>query len=164
MQTSKDSLAYGLQELSRFIVDLAIIHLIETDAMERKDFIRTESYALRLRPTGARKVSDEVNTWLNKTLEYQGKECMWSYGMLLKTRELAQYLNGKKRTLGFKSPEFTLDRQDSDEMRKKIIDLSYKEWKDMGFSKWILHYLKQNAKSGKTFMMNAHVRERIQGI
>ncbi|HDQ07304.1 MAG TPA: CRISPR-associated endonuclease Cas1 [Methanoculleus sp.] len=162
MQTGKDSLAYDLQELFRFVVDLAIIHLIETDAMEKKDFIRTESYSLRLRPTGARKVSDEVNAWFNKTVEYQGKECMWSYVMLLKTRELAQYLTGKKRTLDFKSPEFSMDRQDSDEMRNKILDLSYKDWKDMGFSKGTLHYLKQNAKSGKPFTMNSHVRERIQ--
>ncbi len=161
MQSGKDSLAYDLQELFRFVVDLAILNLIETDAMEKKDFVRTESYSLRLQPTGARKISDEVNASFNKTTEYQGKECMLSYVMLLKTRELAQYLTGKKRTLDFKSPEFSLDRQDSDEMRKKILDISYKDWKEMGFSKGTLYYLKQNAKSGTPFKMNAHVRERI---
>ncbi|WAI01360.1 hypothetical protein [Methanogenium organophilum] len=88
---------------------------------------------------------------------------MLSYVMLLKTRDLAQYLTGKKKkTLDFKSPEFRLNRQDSDEMRTKILALSYKDWKDMGFSKGTLHYLKQNAKSGKPFTMNVHVRERIQ--
>ena len=138
----KNSLAYDMQELFLFPVDLAVVNLVERDAMTVKDFVRAESYALRLRPTGARKIADEVKASFNKTTEYQGKECMWSYVMLLKTLELAQYLNGKKRTLDFKSPEFILDRQDSDEMRKKILALSYKEWKDMGFSKGTLHYLK----------------------
>ena len=57
MQPGKSSLAYDLQELFRFVVDLAILNLIETDAMEKKDFVRTESYSLRLRPTGAQKAT-----------------------------------------------------------------------------------------------------------
>jgi CRISP-associated protein Cas1 len=36
-------------------------------------------------------------------------------------------------------------RQDSDEMRKKILSISYADWKKMGFSKGTLHYLKKNA-------------------
>ena len=79
MQSGKDSPAYDLQELFRFVVDLAILNLIETDAMEKKDFVRTESYSFRLRPTGARKIADEVKTWFNKTTDYQEKGCMLSY-------------------------------------------------------------------------------------
>ena len=55
MQPGKYSLAYDLQEPFRFLVDLAVITLIETDRMEKNDFIWTENYNLRLRPTGARK-------------------------------------------------------------------------------------------------------------
>lgn len=31
--------------------------LIEKDVMDNKDFVRTESFSLRLKPTGARKVT-----------------------------------------------------------------------------------------------------------
>jgi CRISPR-associated protein Cas1 len=31
----------------------------------------------------------------------------------------------------------------------------------MGFFKGTLHYMKQNAKSGKPFSLNSHVRERL---
>jgi CRISPR-associated protein Cas1 len=98
MQPGKNSLAYDMQELFRFLVDLAVINLVERDEMDAKDFVRTESYALRLRlrPTGARKVTEEVNVWFNKTVEYQDKELMWSYVMLLKGRELAHHLTGKE--------------------------------------------------------------------
>jgi CRISPR-associated protein Cas1 len=60
MNPSKNSLAYDLQEPFRFLVDMAVIKLVKTEAMEKKDFIRTENFNLRLRPTGARKVTEEV--------------------------------------------------------------------------------------------------------
>jgi CRISPR-associated protein Cas1 len=40
MTPSKNSLAYDLQEPFRFLVDLAVISLVESGAMETKDFIR----------------------------------------------------------------------------------------------------------------------------
>jgi CRISPR-associated protein Cas1 len=46
---------------------------------------------------------------------------------------------------------------DTDLLRKKIIDMPYTEWKKMGFSKGTLHYMKQNAMSDKPFTLNAHV-------
>ncbi|MDK2946846.1 MAG: CRISP-associated protein Cas1 [Methanolobus sp.] len=97
MNTSKNSLAYDLQEPFRFLVDLAVLSLIERDCMEKKDFIRTESYSLRLRPTGAKKLTEEINQWFNKRVGYKGNMTMWSYVMFLKTRELAQYLVGKRQ-------------------------------------------------------------------
>jgi len=45
MNPSKNSLAYDLQEPFRFLVDLAVISLIESGKIENKDFIRTESYS-----------------------------------------------------------------------------------------------------------------------
>jgi CRISPR-associated protein Cas1 len=53
------------------------------------------------------------------------------------------------------------NRDDSDLLRKKIIDMPYTEWKKMGFSKGTLHYMKQDDKSNKPFTLNAHVRERL---
>ena len=97
-------------------------------------------------------------------MEYQGKESAWSYIIFLKTRELAHYLSGKKRTFEFSTPAYEIDRQDSDEMRRKILAIPYAEWKKMGFSKGTLHYLKKNARDGKPFTMNKHVRERLERV
>jgi len=162
MQVGKNSLAYDMQEPFRFLVDLAVITLIETSAMKKGDFIRTENYNLRLRPIGARKITEEVSRWLNKTVMYREKEYTWDYIIFLKTRELAHYLLGKKRKLDFLSPAYKIVRQDSDEMRDKILKISYTEWAKMGFSKGTLHYLKQNARENKPFTMNKHVRERLE--
>ena len=88
---SKNSLAYDLQELFRFLVDMAIISLIESQKMYDKDFIRTETYSLRLKPSGAKKVTEEFNNWMNRKVPYKKQYVMWSYALLLKNREIAQY-------------------------------------------------------------------------
>lgn len=80
---------------------------------------------------------------------------------MLKTRELAQYLVEKRKAIDFSKPEFTIDRQDSEDIRQKILNISYTEWKNLGFSKGTLHYMKQNAKADKPFTLNAHNKERL---
>ncbi|KUG19367.1 crispr-associated protein cas1 [hydrocarbon metagenome] len=60
------------------------------------------------------------------------------------------------------SPAYAVERQDSDEIRQKILDMPYAEWEKMGFSKGTLHYMKKNAESGKPFTMNKHVGERVE--
>lgn len=86
---------------------------------------------------------------------------MWSYVLLLKTRELDQYLVEKRKTIHFSKLYYAVERQDSEDIRQKILGISYTDWKKMGFSKGTLHYMKQNAKGDKPFTLNAHVRERV---
>jgi len=162
MNPSKNSLAYDLQEPFRFLVDLAVINLVETEKIDTKDFIRTESYSLRLKPSGAKKVTEEFQNWMNKKVPYQKNSVTWNYALLLKTREFTQYLVEKRKSIDFSKPEFTIDRQDSDDIRQKILSISYTDWKNMGFSKGTLHYMKKNAKADKPFTLNAHVRERLE--
>ncbi|ABE51555.1 CRISPR-associated endonuclease Cas1 [Methanococcoides burtonii] len=162
MNPSKNSLAYDLQEPFRFIVDLAVMNLIEKGVMNNKDFIRTESFSLRLRPTGARKVTEEFNAMMNGKVEYRKKNSSWSSVLLVKARELSHQLVGKRKIVEFSKPVYVDKRVDTDSLRQKIIDMSYTDWKKMGFSKGTLHYMKQNAKSDKPFTLNAHVRERLE--
>jgi CRISPR-associated protein Cas1 len=161
MTPGKNSSAYDLQEPFRFLVDLAFISLIENGMIEKKDFIVTENYNLRLKPTGARKIVDEFSSMLNKKVSYQGKESTWGYVIFLKVRELAHYLTSKKEKLDFVKPEYEIERIDSQEIRQKILNISYVDWKKLGFSKGTLHYMKQNAKSDKPFILNCHVLDRV---
>ncbi|WP_445475709.1 CRISPR-associated endonuclease Cas1 [Methanococcoides methylutens] len=161
MNQSKYSLAYDLQEPFRFIVDLAVMNLIEKGAMDNKDFIRTESFSLRLRPTGARKVTEEFNAMMNGKVEYRKKNSSWGSVLLLKARELGHHLVGKRKAVEFSKPVYMGERDDTDLLRKKIIDMPYTEWKKMGFSKGTLHYMKQNARNEKPFTLNKHMKERL---
>ena len=62
----------------------------------------------------------------------------------------------------FSRPRPNLERQDKQDMREKILKISYKEWGKMGYSKGTLHYLKKNVRYGKAFTMNEHVRKRVE--
>ncbi|MDR6223476.1 hypothetical protein J2750_001946 [Methanococcoides alaskense] len=135
---------------------------IEKEIMDSKDFVRTESFSLRLRPTGARKVTEEFNSVMNGKVEYRKKNSSWGSVLLFKSRELSHQLVGKRKTVEFSKPVYVGERDDTDFMRKKIIDMPYTEWKKMGFSKGTLHYIKQSTKSDKPFTLNKHVKERMK--
>jgi CRISP-associated protein Cas1 len=62
------------------------------------------------------------------------------YVVLLKARELAHYLTGKKEYLDFLKPKCQIERQDFEDVRRRICSISYAEWKKMGASKGSLHY------------------------
>lgn len=82
--------------------------------------------------------------------------------MILKARELSHHLVGKKKNVEFSKPVYVAERDDSYLLREKIIDISYTDWKKLGFSKGTLHYMKQNTMDNKPFTLNAHVRERLE--
>jgi len=74
------------------------------------------------------RITQAVNSWLNKTVEYVGKEISFSYLIFLKTREFAHFLSKKTQNFDFLTPKFTLNRQDSDKIRRKIVKISYVKW------------------------------------
>ena len=101
--------------------------------MDKKDFIRTENYSLRLRPSGARKVTAEFNSVINGKVEYRKKNSSWSSALLVKARELSHHLVGKRKAVEFKTSSYKVERDDTDLLRKKIIEMPYTEWKKVGF-------------------------------
>jgi len=157
----KNSLAYDMQEPFRFVIDLAIIDLVENDKMEKKDFVRTESFTLRLRASGAQKVTQSVNKWLDKATKYQDKEISNGYLIQLKTRELVRSLIVQNVTFDVSTSVLNIRRNDSEQVRQKILNISYTEWQKMGFSKGTLYYMKKNVQGNKPFTLNKHVRERL---
>ena len=87
---------------------------------------------------------------MNKKVPYKKQSVMWSYALLLKIRKLAQYLVEKRKTLDFSKPAYVVERYDSDDIRQKILSISYSDWKKMRF-KGTLHYMKKNAEADKPF-------------
>ncbi len=162
MKMGKNSLAYDLQEPFRFLVDLAIISAIEKNLMDKRDFIRTENYNLRLRPSGAKKLIKEILYQFNRKVKHRGRDYTWSYVLMTQTLDLAHYLIGKKKKLDFALPVPELNRNDTTEMREKILKTSIYRWKKKGFSKGTLSNLKKNARSDKSFKINKHVRDRLE--
>ena len=162
MNPSKAPLVYDLQEPFRWIVDVAVMSALEKEIFTKKDFIRTENYNIRIRPDGVKKLMAELMPQFSKTVKYNGYNREWGYIITEKAYELGQFIIGKRKSLDFSEPEPILERHDSDDMRKKILDMSYTEWERMGFSKGTLHYLKKNAGKERPFMVYGKVRDKLE--
>jgi CRISPR-associated protein Cas1 len=58
-------------------------------------------------------------------------------------------LLGKRKMIDFFTSAQDLERIDSDWIQQIILSIPYSEWEQREYSKGTLHYLKQNAMSGK---------------
>ena len=66
------------------ILELAVINLVENGTMDKKDFIVTENYNLRLRGLGGKKVANEFSNMMNQAVGYGDKQTTWGSTLLLK--------------------------------------------------------------------------------
>lgn len=161
MNPSKSSLVYDLQEPFRWLVDVAILSALEKGVFNKKDFVLTENYNIRIRPESVKKLMAEVNNQFTSRIKYKGQYWEWYYLIDQKALELAHYLTGKRKDLDFSDPMPDLHRIDSDTMRNKILNMPYAEWKKMGFSKGTLHYLKKGVKEDRPFKIYGKVRTKL---
>jgi len=120
-----------------------------------------KNYNLRLKSTGAKKVLESINKHFNHKIDNKGDKINIHYLILLKIRELSNYLKGKRKTIDFSKPKYKLNRIDTEELKDKISNISYYKWKKAGLSKGTLHYLKKNTVSDKPFSINKNILKEI---
>lgn len=157
----KEPLVYDLQELFRFLIDLAVIDSFENNVFDKRDFIRTENYNLKLRLIGAKKFVKEVEKQFNRKVQYLGTEYRWSFVILMKARELSQFLLNKRKEINFSMPKFEIERIDNNELRERILKLTNSEARKLRIAKNELWYLKQKAKSESSFKIYKKVLQKI---
>jgi CRISPR-associated protein Cas1 len=158
---SKAPLVYDLQEPFRWLVDVAVISALERNIFDKKDFVRTENYNIRLRPDGVRKLMTELITQFTHRVRYGKLNLEWRNVIVEKAYELGYFLSGKRKNIAFTTPSPELNRDDSDVLRNRILTMSYAQWKSMGMPKSNLHYLKAKAKDDKPFSLYVKVREKL---
>ena len=81
-----------------------------------------------------------------------------------KTQELGRFLLGKSGSIDFIEPSPNLMRSDSQELRKRVLELSAREARRLGISKSTLHYLRKNAASYLSFDIYRNVREKLAQV
>jgi CRISPR-associated protein Cas1 len=159
---SKAPLCYDMQEPFRWLVDVAVITGLEKKVFTNKDFIRTENYIIRLRPNGVKKLMTELNYQFTRTIKYRNRNEKWENIIVMKGQELGQYIVGKRMVLDLSDPRPVLRRDDNEEMRRKILDMTYTEWRKLGFNKSTLHYLKKHANEDKPFKIYEKVMSKLK--
>ncbi len=159
---TKTPLVYDIQELFRWIIDLSVIQLLEERKLKKSDFIITENYHTRLRERSAKMLIEKIMLNFNRKVAYKGKN--YSYETILQDniQELANFILDKRKELKFNIPEIRIERDDSIEVKKKILSMPVQERKRLGINKSTLWYQKKKVTEGKKIKLYTKVLSKIR--
>ena len=158
---SKHPLVYDLQELFRYVIDYSVIELLETK-IKKSDFITTENYHIRLRPDTAKLLIEKIKNNFNKRYEFRNKQHTLDNIMFENVRELSRYISGKAMALDFKTPDIETSRNDTIDVKNKIMSIDTEKRKALKINKSTLWYEQKKIKEGKTIKMYNKTKVRIE--
>ena len=85
-----------------------------------------------LKPEATKRLIEMVNGQLSNRVPYKDKSWEWRSVMQQKSGELAEYLLGKKKSIIFTDPTPVIVRDDTEELRQKVMGIGYNQWKKIG--------------------------------
>ena len=122
---SRTPLVYDIQDLSRWLIDVSVIQLLEEKKIKKSNFIITENYHTRLGEDIAKLLIEKINSNFNAKYSYKnGKN--YSYQIILQDnlQQLANLIIDKKKEFDFVIPKMKLNRNDNLELRDKILNMT----------------------------------------
>jgi CRISPR-associated protein Cas1 len=138
------------------------IEAFKSGAVDMKDFYFTgDDYSYKIEIEAKRRFLQLLKKRFNSGIKYKGKTWMWDTVILSKTQELASFLLDKTRQIDFIEPRLGLQRRDTQELRRRILELTQREAKELGIGKGTLHYLRINAEKTKPFKLYRKVAARL---
>jgi len=143
-------LVYDFQEPYRWLVDYTVLRMVLSRTFTWEDFYFTGGdYRLRIKPLLLDRYAETLREQFNSGVTYGGKRVTWDTLILRKCQELARYLLGKATRFDLVNPNPTLDREDTQVLRKKIQSLSGAQAMKLGLNKSTFHYLRRRARDQK---------------
>ena len=161
---SKLPLAYDLQEPFRWLVDLSVLEVIRDGKLDRKrDFVVTENYHVRLRPTAANALIERLSANMNRKVSLEGRSFAYETLIFEWARKLARHLTAPKGSFGLSYP-FAVGESGhvAPELKDRVASLTFAEGRKMGLSKAGLWDMKRRAGEGKPLRLYSTVRRRVE--
>ena len=160
---SKTPLVYDIQELFRWLIDISVIQLLEEKKIKKSDFIITENYHTRLGEDVAKLFIEKINSNFNAKYHYKNGR-NYSYQVILQDnlQQLSNFIVEKKKEFDFIIPKMKLNRNDDVKLRKKILNMTPDERKELGINKSTLWHIRKNLSEGKTPKIYEKVLLKIQ--
>lgn len=129
------------------------------------DFYFTgDDYRYRFEVDAKQRYIDLIRERFNCGVAYKGRVMKWDTVIEEKTNELGRFLTGKRLSLDFVEPLPKLERQDSRELRTKILALTALQAKQCGIGKSTLHNLRKEVESGKPFRVYSRARKKLANL
>jgi len=151
-QPATTPLVYDFQEPYRWLVDYTVLRMVLSRAFSWDDFYFTGGdYRLRIKPPLLDRYAELLREQFNSGVMYGDKRLTWDTLILRKCQELAHYLLGKTTRFDLVNPKLTLEREETQALRKKILSLSSAQARKLDLNKSTLHYLRKRARDRKPF-------------
>jgi CRISPR-associated protein Cas1 len=159
---TKQSLVYDLQEPFRWIADVAVMEAFESGVLDLPDFYFTgDDYRYRFEPEAKERFLDLLRERFNSGVRYRGRALKWDTVIEQKAGELGRFLASKSSSADFAEPAPALQRQDTRELRGRILALTQSEARKVGIGKSALRYLRNRARSYRRLRTYARLSQRI---
>ena len=143
------------------VIDYSVIELLETK-LKKSDFITTENYHIRLKPDTAKLLIEKIKNNFNKRYEFRNKQHTLENIIFENVRELSRYILGKTKTLEFKIPDIAISRNDTIDVKNKIMSIDPEKGKALKINESTLWYQQKKIKEGKTIKMYNKTKVKIE--
>jgi len=159
---TNESLVYDLQEPFRWLGDVTTIEAFESGTLDLKDFYFTgDDYRYRIEIDAKRRFLESLKDRFNSGIKYKGRTWKWDTVILDKTQELARFLLDKSKEIDLVEPCPTMQRTDTQDLRKRILELTQRGAKELGIGKSTLHYLRRNAERSEPFKIYKPITRKL---
>jgi hypothetical protein len=156
--------AYGHQEPFRWIADVTVMKAFESGVFDLPDFYFTgDDYRYRFDPEAKQRFLELLRERFNSGVKYKGRALKWDTVIEQKTAELGSFLVSRVRKLDFSEPSPGLIKDDSRELRRRILSLSQPEAHKLGIGKSTFHYLRARAGSQRSLRAYKKVACKLAG-
>ena len=149
VRRGKTPLVYDIQELFRWLIDYSLIELLEEHNLKKQDFIITENYHVRLREGIAKPFIEKIRVNFNRKAPYRGKNYTYQNILYDNVQQMANFVSDKRKDLEFVIPELAINKDDSLELRERILKMTPDQRKRLGINKSTLWYIQNNIRDGK---------------
>ena len=101
-----------------------------------------------MRPYTAKLLIEKIKNNFNKRDEFKNKQHTLDNIMFENVKELSRYISGKAKTLEFKIPDILISRNDTIDMKNRIVSIDPDKRKALKINKSKLWYQQKKIKAG----------------
>ena len=107
-------------------------------------------------------MNEKIKNNFNKRYEFRNKQHTLENIIFENVRELSRYTSGKAKTLEFKIPDIAISRNDTIDVKNRIISIDPEKRKALKINKSTLWYQQKKIKEGKTIKMYNKTKVKIE--
>ncbi len=145
LRKNREGLTYDLCESWRALIDYAVIRFFESEDM-KNCFVMTDDFECLLRPEATKRLISLVSDGFSEIVEYRNALLTRERVMTLSFRNFANFLAGKNQSLDLKIPSVSIKRDDSPDLKEKILTHTARE---LGMNKSTHFYIRKRLQEGK---------------